>query len=81
VLMTFGIVLSRVILIFSAKICVADVISAIKQQYESTIEKDWSSRQHYFRNPRERGLYRVRALLARQGFSVQNTNSYGFSVR
>ncbi len=39
----------------------------------------------YFLNPRERGLYRIRALLARQRFSPHRTvhysNSYGFCIR
>jgi hypothetical protein len=37
-------------------------------QYEMvlTMEEDWNSYQNYFPNPWERGLYRIRALLARQ---------------
>ncbi len=34
------------------------------QQHERTMEEDWNSHQQ----PRERGLYRVRTLLARQKF-------------
>ncbi len=48
--------------------------------YVTSMEEHWSSRQYYFLHPRERGIYRVQALLAGQAKVFRRTKHFLASI-